>query len=64
MYDSPDHKVSENEDGGLKREYDKSNNRTSLINDEVRVYKGGSWRDRAFWLDPAPEKIPTSVHGY
>jgi hypothetical protein len=24
-----------------------------LVNDKVRVYKGGSWRDRAYWLDPA-----------
>ena len=23
---------------------------TTLINDHVRVYKGGSWKDRAYWL--------------
>jgi len=23
---------------------------TSLISDHSRVYKGGSWRDRAYWL--------------
>jgi sulfatase modifying factor 1 len=26
--------------------------RTSLINDKARVFKGGSWRDRAFYLVP------------
>lgn len=55
MYNSPKHKV-EKDSTGLVREYDKSNYRTSLINDEVRVYKGGSWRDRAFWLDPAQRR--------
>ena len=24
---------------------------TTLISDQVRVYKGGSWKDRAYWLD-------------
>lgn len=30
---------------------------TSLINDKVRVYKGGSWKDRAFWLNPATRRF-------
>lgn len=25
---------------------------TSLINNRARVYKGGSWKDRAYWLSP------------
>ena len=56
MYDSPKHKVERDSTGKLIRQYDTSNYRTSLINDEVRVYKGGSWRDRAFWLDPAQRR--------
>lgn len=56
MYDSPDHKVERDSTGKLLRSYDKSNYRTSLIDDEVRVYKGGSWRDRAYWLDPAQRR--------
>ena len=40
----------------MVREFDKSSNRTSLIGDDVRVYKGGSWRDRAYWLDPAQRR--------
>lgn len=58
MYNSPQHKVSKDEDSGkLDRTYDESNNRTTLVNDEVRVYKGGSWRDRAYWLDPAQRRF-------
>jgi gliding motility-associated lipoprotein GldJ len=29
----------------------------SLLNDEVRVYKGGSWKDRAFWLSPGERRF-------
>ena len=29
---------------------------TSLISDDVRVYKGGSWRDRAYWLSPGTRR--------
>ena len=24
--------------------------RASMVNDHVRVYKGGSWKDRAYWM--------------
>lgn len=29
----------------------------SLINDETRVYKGGSWKDRAYWLTPSTRRF-------
>ena len=29
---------------------------TSLINDEAHVYKGGSWKDRAYWLSPGTRR--------
>lgn len=58
MYNAPQHKVGVDEDSGeMDRRYDDSNNRTSLVNDEVRVYKGGSWRDRAYWLDPSQRRF-------
>ncbi len=57
MYNAPTHKINRNDDGELDRTYDSSNKRTSLVNDEVRVYKGGSWRDRAYWLDPAQRRF-------
>ncbi|HMC00596.1 MAG TPA: gliding motility lipoprotein GldJ [Flavobacteriaceae bacterium] len=69
MYNSPKHLVDRDSTGKLIREYDKSNNRTSLINDEVRVYKGGSWKDREYWLDPAqrryfPQDMATDYIGF
>ena len=30
---------------------------TSLINDRARVYKGGGWRDRAYWLSPGARRF-------
>ncbi|MFW5792980.1 MAG: SUMF1/EgtB/PvdO family nonheme iron enzyme [Bacteroidota bacterium] len=30
---------------------------TSLINDDSRVYKGGSWRDRAYWIVPGTRRF-------
>ncbi len=69
MYDSPKHNVSVDSLGTMVRKYDKSNKRTTLVNDDVRVYKGGSWRDRAYWLDPAqrryfPQDIATDYIGF
>lgn len=30
---------------------------TTLISDHVRIYKGGGWRDRAFWLTPGARRF-------
>ncbi len=30
--------------------------RMSLMSDQVRVYKGGSWKDRAFWMSPGERR--------
>ncbi|WP_445749458.1 gliding motility lipoprotein GldJ [Polaribacter sp.] len=43
--------------------------RTTLISDNTRVYKGGSWSDREYWLDPAqrrylPEYMATNYIGF
>jgi len=69
MYNSPSHSVSADSSGTMDRQYDESSNRTSLINNEVRVYKGGSWRDRDYWLDPAqrryyPQDMATDYIGF
>ena len=29
----------------------------SLINDKARVYKGGSWNDRAYWMSPGARRF-------
>lgn len=69
MYNSPKNVISRDSLGNIVREYDKSNTRTSLINDKVRVYKGGSWKDREYWLDPAqrryfPQDMATDYIGF
>ncbi|MEM9679426.1 MAG: gliding motility lipoprotein GldJ [Bacteroidota bacterium] len=70
MYNSPKHVVEiDSVEGRLIKKYDESNSRTSLINDEVRVYKGGSWRDREYWIDPAqrryfPQDMATDYIGF
>ncbi|TXK73421.1 gliding motility lipoprotein GldJ [Mesonia sp. HuA40] len=73
MYNSPQHSVTAVKDStgavSLDRQYDTNNNRTTLIDNEVRVYKGGSWRDRAYWLDPAqrryfPQDMATDYIGF
>jgi len=71
MYNAPNSpSIVENEETG-KKEYkkDKSSKRSSLITDEARVYKGGSWKDRAYWLDPSqrrylPQYIATDYIGF
>ncbi|MBP5419385.1 MAG: SUMF1/EgtB/PvdO family nonheme iron enzyme [Bacteroidales bacterium] len=30
---------------------------SSLVSDRVRVYKGGGWRDRAYWLSPGTRRF-------
>ncbi|QQT27145.1 SUMF1/EgtB/PvdO family nonheme iron enzyme [Sphingobacterium spiritivorum] len=30
---------------------------TTLVNNNSRVYKGGSWNDRAYWLNPATRRF-------
>ena len=68
MYNSPDNEVTL-KDGEIDRRYDGSSTRTTLIDDNVRVYKGGSWRDREYWLDPAqrryfPQDMATDDIGF
>jgi gliding motility-associated lipoprotein GldJ len=63
MYDSPELGKIERDPRTGKivtpedKRYDNTNSRTSLINDKVRVYKGGSWKDRLYWLDPAQRRF-------
>ena len=37
--------------------------RTTLINDDVRVIKGGSWNDGAHWLSPGTRRYMHASHG-
>ncbi|MEO2062605.1 MAG: gliding motility lipoprotein GldJ [Christiangramia sp.] len=71
MYNSPTYDnftISDSSDTVENKGYDKEE-RTTLISNEVRVYKGGSWRDRAYWLDPAqrrffPQDMATDYIGF
>ncbi len=68
MYDAPEHRAEIVNDS-LERKWDDSDTRNSLVNDKVRVFKGGSWRDRAYWLDPAqrryfPEEMASDYIGF
>jgi gliding motility-associated lipoprotein GldJ len=66
MYNSP--RIREKDSVGGPNLYD-NKKRTTLISDETRVHKGGSWRDREYWLDPAhrrylPEYMSTNYIGF
>jgi gliding motility-associated lipoprotein GldJ len=60
-YSDPTTVTKENEDivmYGSKPDPDlKQTAPTSLISDKSRVYKGGSWRDRAYWLSPGTRRF-------
>jgi gliding motility-associated lipoprotein GldJ len=56
--------TNDNKDASLKM-YAQSRNAAgkptvdfvTLINDNARVYKGGSWKDRAYWLNPSTRRF-------
>ena len=69
MYEAPKHSITADSLGKMDKKFDKSDKRTTLVDDNVRVYKGGSWRDRAYWLDPAsrrffPQDMATDYIGF
>ncbi|UYW01471.1 gliding motility lipoprotein GldJ [Flavobacterium agricola] len=69
MYDSPIHSISVDSLNRMVKEIDRTTKRTTLVNNDARVYKGGSWRDRAYWLDPAtrryyPQDMATDYIGF
>ena len=70
MYNSPNRPefIKDPLTGITKVEYD-TDKRTTLISDNTRVYKGGAWSDREYWLDPAqrrylPEYMATNYIGF
>ena len=47
----------DNDVRGFKDEEQKAlYGKTTLVNDKSRVYKGGSWNDRAYWLNPGTRR--------
>ncbi|WP_369048908.1 gliding motility lipoprotein GldJ [Tenacibaculum sp. UWU-22] len=70
MYNSPERPRDEADSlGNVDRYKYDSKRRTTLISDKSRVFKGGSWADREYWLDPAqrryyPEYMATNYIGF
>jgi formylglycine-generating enzyme len=48
-----DYNSEEGRDNSTKEMYTEE---ASLISDQSRVYKGGSWNDRAYWMNPATRR--------
>ena len=66
MYNSPIN--TKDEETGKLNKYDVKK-RPTLISNKTRVHKGGSWQDRAYWLDPAqrryfPQDMATDYIGF
>lgn len=70
MYNSPKSpEISVDPETGEETLINDSKKRTTLISDRSRVYKGGAWSDREYWLDPAqrrylPEYMATNYIGF
>ena len=70
MYNSPREPTREiDPDTGEEVLVKDAKKRTTLISNKTRVYKGGSWVDREYWLDPSqrrylPEYMATNNIGF
>ncbi len=70
MYNAPKAptRIIDPETGNIRLVTD-AKKRTTLISNTSRVYKGGAWSDREYWLDPAqrrylPEYMATNYIGF
>ena len=69
MYNSPKEPFLKTNDAGEEVMVFDSKKRRTLISDKTRVYKGGSWADREYWLDPSqrrylPQYMATNYIGF
>ena len=70
MYNSPKSPTKEiDPETGEEVLVNDTKKRTTLISNRTRVYKGGAWSDREYWLDPAqrrylPEYMATNFIGF
>ncbi|MDP4222571.1 MAG: SUMF1/EgtB/PvdO family nonheme iron enzyme [Bacteroidota bacterium] len=55
--DGADWKTDDGKKGSLRMYVQDASDYFTLINDNARVYKGGSWRDRAYWLNPSTRRF-------
>lgn len=61
LYTSADARAIEDGDSLSNVVYDYG--ATSLINDDSRVIKGGSWNDQSYWLSPGTRRFQQAAHG-
>jgi gliding motility-associated lipoprotein GldJ len=52
-----DWRTDDNLKGSTRMYAQESNDYVTLVNDNARVYKGGSWKDRAYWLNPSTRRF-------
>ena len=59
LFETPDTTNYKNPDerGALDNKTNFQYGKTSLVHDKSRVYKGGSWNDRAYWLTPGARRF-------
>jgi gliding motility-associated lipoprotein GldJ len=63
MYNSPKQRFVVDGTGRVKLQKD-TKDRTSAVSNEVRVVKGGSWQDTAYWLDPGQRRYKNQNRAY
>jgi gliding motility-associated lipoprotein GldJ len=56
-------------DGNQESQTEYQYGQSSIVDDHTRVYKGGSWRDRSYWMAPGTrraldEKLATNYIGF
>jgi formylglycine-generating enzyme len=52
-----DWNADDNKTGSTRMYAQEDKDYFTLINDNARVYKGGSWKDRAYWLNPSTRRF-------
>lgn len=63
MYNAPQMRFIVDDKGRVKMQKD-NRLRTSQVSNEVRVVKGGSWQDTAYWLDPGQRRFRNQNKSY
>lgn len=63
MYNSPKRRFIVDAQGKVILEKD-TKDRTSKVSNTVRVVKGGSWKDTAYWLDPGQRRYREESKAY
>lgn len=63
MYNAPVRRFIVDEKGRVKLQKD-NRQRTTNVSNEVRVVKGGSWMDTAYWLDPGQRRYRDESKSY